>query len=152
MHTNVKSSKCAALLYYTLQVFKRGSMVKITLMMMLTQYKCSNLVISTVRIFYLVFLLLYELFSYSKFSKLFWQQFLFFYLLEVQLFLGSVDIEDEFGLSVRNLHFLYKNSTLISRENYRFFWGRKIRENVAVLDFLAVDNFDFTRKVVKKKF
>ena len=27
----------------------------------------------------------------------------------------------------------------------------KIRENAAVWDFLAVDNFDFTRKIVKKK-
>ena len=30
------------------------------------------------------------------------------------------------------------------------FWGWKTRENVVVLDFLAVDNFDFTRKSVKK--
>ena len=30
------------------------------------------------------------------------------------------------------------------------FSGWKTRENVAVLDFLAVDNFDFTRKIVKK--
>ena len=28
--------------------------------------------------------------------------------------------------------------------------GRKNRENVVVLDFLAVDNIDFTRKIVKK--
>jgi len=26
----------------------------------------------------------------------------------------------------------------------------KTRQNAAVLDFLAVDNFDFTRKIVKK--
>ena len=32
------------------------------------------------------------------------------------------------------------------------FLGWKTRENVVVLDFLAVDNFDFTRKIVKKKF
>ena len=51
--------------------------------------------------------------------------------------------------TVRNLYFLSKNSTLISRENCRFFWVN-IRENVVVLDFLAVDNFDFTRKIVKK--
>ena len=31
----------------------------------------------------------------------------------------------------------------------KFFWV-KTRENVVVLDFLAVDNFDFTRKIVKK--
>ena len=36
------------------------------------------------------------------------------------------------------------------RENGRFFFGWKSRENVVVLDFLAVDNFDFTRKIVKK--
>ena len=30
------------------------------------------------------------------------------------------------------------------------FWGLKTRETVVVLDFLAVDNFDFTRKIVKK--
>ena len=30
--------------------------------------------------------------------------------------------------------------------------AEKTRENAAVLDFLAVDNFDFTRKIVKKKF
>ena len=32
------------------------------------------------------------------------------------------------------------------------FLGWKTCENVVVLDFLAVDNFDFTRKIVKKKF
>ena len=53
--------------------------------------------------------------------------------------------------TVRNLHFLSKNSTLISRENWSIFWGWKTRENVVVWDFLAVDNFDFTRKIVKKK-
>ena len=31
-----------------------------------------------------------------------------------------------------------------------FLWW-KTRENVVVLDFLAVDNFNFTRKIVKKK-
>ena len=30
-----------------------------------------------------------------------------------------------------------------------FFFGWKTRENVVVLVFLAVDNFDFTRKIVK---
>ena len=30
------------------------------------------------------------------------------------------------------------------------FFGWKTRENVVVLDFLAVDNFDFTRRIVKK--
>ena len=52
-------------------------------------------------------------------------------------------------------HILFKififcpNSTLISRENCRLFGG-KTRENIVVLDFLTVDNFDFTRKIVKK--
>ena len=40
-----------------------------------------------------------------------------------------------------------KNSTFIFRENCRFF-GTKTRENVVVLYFLAVDNFDFTKKIV----
>ena len=35
------------------------------------------------------------------------------------------------------------------RKIVELFWV-KTRENVAVLDFLAVDNFDFTRKIVKK--
>ena len=52
--------------------------------------------------------------------------------------------------TVRNLHFLSGNSTLISRENCRFFWEKNSR-NVVVLGFLAVDNFDFTRKIFKKK-
>ena len=32
-----------------------------------------------------------------------------------------------------------------------WFFGWKTRENFVVLDILAVDNFDFTRKIVKKK-
>ena len=46
--------------------------------------------------------------------------------------------------TVQNPNFLSKKSTLISRE--KLFWV-KTRENAAVLDFLAVDNFDFTRKM-----
>ena len=42
-----------------------------------------------------------------------------------------------------------RNLSLISRENCRFL-GSKTRENVVVSDFLAVDNLDFTRKIVKK--
>ena len=49
--------------------------------------------------------------------------------------------------TVRNLPFLSKNSTSTSENN---FFGWKTHENVGVLDFLAVDNFDFTRKIVKK--
>ena len=32
------------------------------------------------------------------------------------------------------------------------FFGWKTRENVVVLDFLAIDNFEFTRKFVKTFF
>ena len=35
------------------------------------------------------------------------------------------------------------------KKKYRIVWV-KIRENTAVLDFLAVDNFDFTRKIANK--
>ena len=35
------------------------------------------------------------------------------------------------------------------RKNVELFWV-KTRENAAVLDFLSVDNFDFTRRNVKK--
>ena len=51
-----------------------------------------------------------------------------------------------------------KSSFLVQIFNFDFprklsiFWGWKTRENVVVLGFLAVDNFDFTRKIVKKKF
>ncbi len=59
----------------------------------------------------------------------------------------------------------YLAFTLFERRNLQFFvqkfnfdYPRKIvelfsvktREKAAVLDFLAVDNFDFTRKIVKK--
>ena len=51
--------------------------------------------------------------------------------------------------TVRNLHFLSKNSTLISQEKLSNCFGVKTRENAEVFDFLAVDNFDFTRKIAK---
>ena len=38
-----------------------------------------------------------------------------------------------------------------TRRIVELFWV-KTRENAAVLDFLAVVNFDFTRKIVKKKY
>ena len=48
------------------------------------------------------------------------------------------------------LHFfVQKFSFDIPRKIVQLFWV-KTRENAAVLDFLAVDNFDFTRKIVKK--
>ena len=49
-----------------------------------------------------------------------------------------------------------KSSFFVQKFNVDFlrelsiFWGWKTRENVVGLDFLAVDNFDFTRKIVKK--
>ena len=62
--------------------------------------------------------------------------------------------------TVGNLHFLSKNSTLISPrklsiwgflavDNLSKKFGWKTRENVGDLHFLVVDNFDFTRKIVK---
>ena len=44
-----------------------------------------------------------------------------------------------------NLHILSKNSTLISWEKLLL---EKIREIAVVLNFLAVDNFDFTKKKI----
>ena len=50
-----------------------------------------------------------------------------------------------------------KSPFFVQKFNFDFsrklsiFWGDKTRENVVILDFLAVDNFDFTRKIVKKK-
>ena len=49
-----------------------------------------------------------------------------------------------------------KSQIFVQKFNFNFlrklsiFWGDKTRENVVVLDFLAVDNSDFTRKIVKK--
>ena len=48
--------------------------------------------------------------------------------------------------------FCPKNQLWLSEEIVDFFGGWKTREIVVVLDFLAFDNFDFTRKIVKKKF
>ena len=50
-----------------------------------------------------------------------------------------------------------KSSFFVQKFNFDFprklsFFWMKTRENVVVLDFLAVDNFDFTRKIVKKLF
>ena len=66
-----------------------------------------------------------------------------------------------FSNTVRTLFKIYKllskYSTFISWNNCRFFWGVKNRKNswkccgFGLLDFLAVNNFDFTRKIVKKK-
>ena len=41
-------------------------------------------------------------------------------------------------------------TTLISQEKLSKIFWLKTRKNVAVLHFLAVDNFDFTRKIVDK--
>ena len=55
-------------------------------------------------------------------------------------------------LAIQNTGSGTKFKTLISREKLSNCFGWKTRENAVVLDFLAVDNFDFTRKIVKKKF
>ena len=50
----------------------------------------------------------------------------------------------------------WKSSFFVQKFNFDFprklsiFFGWKTRENGVVLDFLAVGNFDFTRKIVKK--
>ena len=49
-----------------------------------------------------------------------------------------------------------KSKFFLQKFNFDFprklsiFYGWKTRENVVVLDFLTVDNFDFTRKIVQK--
>ena len=50
--------------------------------------------------------------------------------------------------TVRNLPFFVQKLNFdFQRKLSIFFLGEKTRENVVVLDFLAVDNFDFTRKI-----
>ena len=46
--------------------------------------------------------------------------------------------------------FVQKFNFDFPRKIVDFFGGWKTREKVLILDFLAVDNFDFTRKIVKK--
>ena len=61
---------------------------------------------------------------------------------------------------MKNVTFAHcsKSSFFVQKFNFDFPWkivdflGWKTRENVVGSDFLAVDNFDFTRKIVKKKF
>ena len=52
--------------------------------------------------------------------------------------------------TVRNLHFFVQKFNFDFPRKSLIFFGWKTRENVVVLYFLAVDNFDFTRKIVKK--
>ena len=52
--------------------------------------------------------------------------------------------------TVRNLHFFVEKFNFEFPRKLSIFFGWKTRENVGVLDFLAVDNFDFMRKIVKK--
>ena len=56
--------------------------------------------------------------------------------------------------TVRNLHFLSKNSTLLPREKLSSCFGWKTRENAAVLDFVAVDTWQrwFHEKNCQKNF
>ena len=47
--------------------------------------------------------------------------------------------------------FIFRPKTpLLFPEKIVDFFGRKTRENVVVLYFLAADNFDLTKKIVKK--
>ena len=48
------------------------------------------------------------------------------------------------------LDFLAVDNFDFTRKIVKTMLGEKTRENVEVLDFLAVDNFDFTRKIAKK--
>ena len=50
--------------------------------------------------------------------------------------------------TVRNLHFLSKKFNFDNPRKLSNFFGVKTRENLVVLDILAVDNFDFPRKTV----
>ena len=60
------------------------------------------------------------------------------------------------GSILSTIKHCWKSSFFVQKFNFDFPWklsiflGWKSRENVVVLDFLAVDNFDFTRKIVKK--
>ena len=60
-----------------------------------------------------------------------------------------------FLLSIIHNHCL-KSSFFVQKFNFDFLkkivklFVVKTRENAAVFEFLAVDNFDFTRKIVKK--
>ena len=49
---------------------------------------------------------------------------------------------------LKSSFFVQKFNFEFPRKIVEFVWV-KTRENTAVLDFLAVDNFDFTRKIVK---
>ena len=60
-------------------------------------------------------------------------------------------IVDFLGENVVILDFLAVDNFDLTRKIVKKNLGWKTREIVVVLDFLAVDNFDFTRKIVKKK-
>ena len=62
-------------------------------------------------------------------------------LINAQFLINSHCSKSSFFVQKFNFDFPRKLSILL---------GWKTRENVVVLDFLAVDNFDFTRKIVKK--
>ena len=52
----------------------------------------------------------------------------------------------------KNLHFFVKKYNFdFPRKIVKLFWV-KTRENAAVWDFFAVDNFDNKKKIKKKKF
>ena len=62
---------------------------------------------------------------------------------KIQLFCSQIN----FHFHLKKFFFASKNQIQNSRKIVDFLWW-KTRENVVVLDFFAVDNFDFTRKIV----
>ena len=64
--------------------------------------------------------------------------------------------ENPLDLPIQSFSTLFEIFIFCPKFNFDFptklsiFLGWKTRENVVVLDFLAVDNFDFTRKIVKR--
>ena len=82
----------------------------------------------------------------KKKVEIFHQEFLWSYCQKIEDMDKIEDKIEWIDHTVRNLHF-----QLSFPEKIVDFLGGKTRENVVVLDLLAVDNFDFTRKIVKKK-
>ena len=54
--------------------------------------------------------------------------------------------------TVRNLHFLSKNSTLNSRENCQFFWGEKLLVKMLWFSTLQLLTTLISREKLSKKF
>ena len=88
----------------------------------------------------------------------------FFYLSNILIKFKKTEFDYENLTKIQKLflnsqnffEFLCKSSFFVQKFNFDFprklsiFLRKKTRENVVVSEFLAVDNFDFTRKIVKK--